>query len=91
MVHDAPPLAVAMMLGAEVPKSLTARHVAVFAHETAVRMPTPIGTVSEVQVVPASTVPMTTGLPKMPNPTAVHADFVAHEMPLRPSTLDGIA
>ena len=80
-----------MMLGEELPKSLTARHVVALTHETAVRMPTPAGTDSEVHVAPASTVPMTTGLPKMPNPTAVQSDFVAHEMPLRPSTLEGIA
>jgi hypothetical protein len=33
---------------------------------------------------------MMTGLPKMPNPTAVQFDVVTHEMPLRPATLAGI-
>ena len=45
-------------------------------HETLVKMPTEAGTVSEDQVVPALTVPMMTGLPKMPNPTAVQSDDV---------------
>ena len=53
-------------------------------------MPTPEGTGSEVQVVPASVVPMMTGLPKMPNPTAMQSDVVAHEMALRPATSEGI-
>ena len=53
-------------------------------------MPTPEGTGSEVQVAPALIVPMMTGLPKMPNPTAVQFDVVTHEMPLRPATLAGI-
>src|ERR1700722_17233247 len=32
---------------------------------------------------------MMTGLPKMPNPTAVQSDAVTHEMPFRPATLGG--
>ena len=79
-----------MMLGEEVPKSLTAWHTVVLAHETAVRMPTPEGTGSEVQVAPALTVPMMTGLPKMPNPTAMQSESLAHEMALRPATSEGI-
>lgn len=55
------------------------------------RSPTPAGTaVSAVQVVPESVVPMMTGLPKMPNPTAVQSDVVGHEIPLRPLTTEGI-
>jgi len=54
-------------------------------------MPTPDGTGSEVQVVPALTVPMMTGLPNMPKPTAVQSEADAHEMPSRPATSDGIA
>jgi hypothetical protein len=54
-------------------------------------MPTPEGTGSELQLTPASTVPMMTGLPKMPNPTAVQSDVDAHEMPLRPATWEGMA
>jgi hypothetical protein len=53
-------------------------------------MPTPEGTGSDVQVVPASVVPMMTGLPKMPNPTAMQSNVVAHEMALRPATLEGM-
>ena len=59
--------------------------------ETAVRIPTPVGTGSAVQEAPALTVPMMTGLPKMPNPTAVQSDVVAHETPLSPSTSGGMA
>ena len=54
-------------------------------------MPTPAGTDSDVQVAPAFTVPMMTGLPKRPNPTAVQSEVVAHEMALRPLTSEGIA
>jgi hypothetical protein len=79
------------MLGEELPKSLTARHAAGLAHETPVKMPTPVGTGSDVQVVPAFTVPMMTGLPKRPKPTAVQSEVVAHEMALRPLTPEGIA
>ena len=53
-------------------------------------MPTPEGTGSEAQVAPASVVPMMTGLPKMPNPTAMQSDVVAHEMALRPATSEGM-
>ena len=42
-----------------------------------------------VQLTPASTVPMMTGLPKMPNPTAVQSEVVAHEIALRPLTSAG--
>ena len=59
------------------------------AHETPVEMPTEEGTVSEDQVAPALTVPMMTGLPKMPKPTAVQSDDVMHEMPFRPATPEG--
>jgi hypothetical protein len=53
-------------------------------------MPTPEGTGSEAQVAPASVVPMMTGLPKMPNPTAVQSDVLEHEMALRPATSEGM-
>ena len=59
-------------------------------HETAVKTPTPAGTVSDVQVSPPSVVPMADGLPKMPNPTAVQSEVVAHEIPFRPLTSVGI-
>ena len=51
--------------------------------------PTPEGTGSEVQVAPASVVPMMTGLPKMPKPTAMQSDVLAHEMAVRPATSEG--
>ena len=78
-----------MMLGDDVPKSLTAVQMPPLTHETAVRMPTPEGTGSAFQVVPASAVPMITGLPKIPNPTAVQSEVDAHEIPLRPLTSAG--
>jgi len=53
-------------------------------------MPTPVGTVWLDHVTPALTVPMMTGLPKMPKPTAVQSDGVPQEMPLRPATSDGM-
>src|SRR5277367_24979 len=59
-------------------------------HETAVSTPTPDGTVSVAQVAPALTVPMITGLPKMPNPTAVQSELVGQEIALRPLTSGGI-
>ena len=59
-------------------------------HETAVKVPVPGGRFSDVQVVPPSVVPMTTGLPKMPNPTAVQSVVVGQEIPLRPLTWEGI-
>jgi hypothetical protein len=59
-------------------------------HETLVKTPTEAGTVSEDQVVPALMVPMMTGLPKMPKPTAVQSDVVTHEMPFSPATWEGI-
>lgn len=78
-----------MMLGEEVPKSLTAWHTREFTQEISVRMPTPEGTDSDVQLAPESTVPMMTGLPKIPNPTAVQAVVVGHEIALRPLTSAG--
>jgi hypothetical protein len=59
-------------------------------HETLVKTPTEAGAVSEDQVVPALTVPMMTGLPKMPKPTAVQSDVVTQEMPFSPATPEGI-
>jgi hypothetical protein len=59
-------------------------------HETLVKTPTEAGAVSEDQVVPASMVPMMTGLPKIPNPTAVQSDVVTQEMPFSPATLAGV-
>jgi len=59
-------------------------------HEIAVRVPVPGGTVSVVQDVPPSEVPIRTGLPKIPNPTAVQTEVDAHEIPLRPLTSAGI-
>ena len=77
------------MLGAKFSTSLTAWQIAGVAHETAVSAPTEEGTVSEDQVVPALTVPMMTGLPKMPKPTAVQSDDETQEMPFRPATPEG--
>lgn len=54
-------------------------------------MPTPVGTVSVIHVAPALVVPIMTGLLKTPKPTAVQSDVVAHEIPLSPTTLEGIA
>ena len=60
-----------------------------FTHEIAVRMPTPDGTGSTSQLAPALTVPMMTGLAKLPNPTAVQSEAVAHETALSPLTWAG--
>jgi len=62
----------------------------VLTHEIAVKVPVPGGTVSGVQVVPPSFVPITTGLPKIPNPTAVQSVVDGHEIPLRPLTSAGM-
>jgi hypothetical protein len=78
------------MLGADVPTSLTAWQSRELAQETAVKTPTPEGTVSAAQLPPALTVVMMTGLPNMPNPTAVQSAEVAHEIALRPLTSAGI-
>jgi len=59
-------------------------------HETAVKMPTPAGTVSAVHVPPPFAVPIATGPPKMPNPTAVQSELVAHEIPFSPLTWVGM-
>ena len=69
--HTVPPSVETMMLGDAEPKSLTAWQIEALTHETAVKTPTPDGTVPGVQVRPPSVVLMATGLPKMPNPTAV--------------------
>jgi hypothetical protein len=78
-----------MMLGAKFSTSLTAWQMTGVAHETAVSAPTEGGTVSEDHVVPALTVPMMTGLPNMPKPTAVQSDDETQEMPFRPATPEG--
>jgi hypothetical protein len=87
-----PPSVVMMMLGESSPelKSLTAWQIEVSTHETAVSSPIPGGAVRAAQVVPPSVVPMMTGLPNMPNPTAVQSEVDGHEMPFRPLTSDGI-
>jgi len=59
-------------------------------HEMAVSAPAPVGGVSWVQVDPPSVDPMTTGLPKMPIPTAVQSTVVGHEIPFRPLTAAGM-
>jgi len=59
-------------------------------HEAPVNTPTPAGIVSAVQVRPPSVVAITTGLPKMPNPTAVQSELVAHEIPFSPLTWVGM-
>ncbi|HEY6429351.1 MAG TPA: hypothetical protein VIX84_19175 [Acidimicrobiales bacterium] len=61
------------------------------AQDTAERAPTPAGTGWLVHVAPASVVVMMTGLEKTPKPTAMHREGDTHEMPVRPSTVDGIA
>src|ERR1700735_1361457 len=78
------------MLGAGLPASLTAWQIAGLVHDTLVKMPTEVGTVSEDHVLPALTVPMMTGLPKMPKPTAVQSDVVMQEMLFSPATSEGI-
>jgi hypothetical protein len=88
-VHVVPPLTVPMILGDDVPKSLTARQTEKLAQDIAVRMPTPAGTVSTLQLAPASTVPMMTELPKAPKPTAVQTEVVGHDMAVRPLTSAG--
>jgi len=55
----------------------------------AVRVPVPDGATSCVQVDPPSVVPMTAGLPKIPNPTAVQSTVVGHEIPSSPFTEAG--
>jgi hypothetical protein len=88
-----PPLVVTMMLGASSPelKSLTAWQVEALSQETAVSSPTPAGmAVSAVQVVPESDVPIMTGFPNIPKPTAVQTEVVGHEIPFRPLTSEGI-
>jgi hypothetical protein len=88
-----PPLAVTMMLGASSSelKSLTAWQVEALTQETAVSSPTPAGmAVSAVQVAPESVVPIMTGLPNIPKPTAVQSEIVGHEIPFRPLTSEGI-
>jgi len=87
-----PPSVVTMMLGESSPelKSLTAWQIEVLTHEMAVSSPIPVGAVRAAQVVPPSVVPMMTGLPNMPNPTAVQSEVDGHEIPFRPLTSDGI-
>ena len=60
--HDAPPLVVAMMLGAVVSYSLTAVQFDAVGHETPVRIPVPGGALSVVHVSPPSEVVMMIGL-----------------------------
>jgi hypothetical protein len=71
-------------------KSLTAWHIVALAQDTAESAPTPAGTGWLVHVAPASMVLMMTGLEKAPKPTAMHCEGDTHEMPVRPSTLEGI-
>ena len=78
------------MLGAGLPASLTAWQIAGLVHDTLVKTPTEVGTVSEDHVLPALTVPMMTGLPKMPKPTAVQSDVVMQEMLFSPATSEGV-
>ncbi len=58
--------------------------------ETPVRMPVSGGTLSVVHDTPPFEVPMMTGLPKMPKPTAVQSAVLEQEMELRPLTAPGI-
>ena len=86
--HTDPPSVVTMIAGESVGelKSLTASQTDALTHETPVKTPTPAGIVSAVQVPPPSVVPTATGSPKMPNPTAVQSELVAHEIPFSPLT-----
>jgi hypothetical protein len=74
------------MLGVKLSASLTAWQIDGLAQETPVKTPTEEGAVSEIHVAPALTVPMMTGLPKMPKPTAVQVDGEIQEIPFRPAT-----
>jgi hypothetical protein len=91
-VHEAPPFVVPMMLGEFGPEAnlLAARQFEGLEHETAVRRPTPAGRGSVDQLEPPLVVPITSGLPKMPNPTAVHTELVAQEIPFSPLTSGGM-
>jgi hypothetical protein len=80
---------VPMMLGPALLLALTARHVDGPAQAIPSNVPTLGGTVSFLHVLPPSVVPMMTGLPKMPNPTAVHDEVLTHAMPVSPSTSAG--
>ena len=53
-------------------------------------MPTPAGTDSATQLDPPSLVPISSGLPKIPKPTAVQSDVVMHDMAFRPLTWGGM-
>jgi hypothetical protein len=55
-----------------------------------VRVPTPGGIGSVDHVDPPSVVLISSGLPKMPNPTAVQSEVVAQDMPVSPLTWDGV-
>ena len=79
-----------MMLGDPDPNLLTAWHISDVTQSTALKMPTPAGTVSVVQSVPPLDVPMIIGVQKMPKPTAVQSEDVGQEMPLSPLTPAGI-
>lgn len=50
----------------------------------------PVGTGSVVQFAPPLVVAITTGLPNMPNPTAMQSVVVAHETLFRPLTCGGM-
>ncbi|HUE06078.1 MAG TPA: hypothetical protein VMP41_01545 [Acidimicrobiales bacterium] len=87
-VHEAPPFVVPMMLGEFGPEAdlLTAWHAEMLEHEMAVRRPTPVGIGSVSQLDPPLTVPINSGLPKMPNPTALQTVVVAQAIPFSPLT-----
>jgi hypothetical protein len=55
-------------------------------HDTALRMPTPGGIGSMDQLDPPLVVPISSGRPKIPNPTAVQKAVVAQEIPFIPLT-----
>jgi hypothetical protein len=49
-------------------------------------MPTPAGIDSIDQLEPPFIVPISSGLPKMPKPTAVQTEMEAQEIPFKPLT-----
>jgi hypothetical protein len=93
VLHVTPPLLVRMMLGApEVEsKALTAWQLRVVEHETPTSLPTFGGTVCTVQLLPPSFVPMTVGVEKLENPTAIQLTTDPQEILSNPLTLAGMS
>ena len=90
--HAVPPSVETMMLGEAEPKSLTAWQIEVLdTRDSGQDADSGWNSLRAVQVRPPSVVLMATGLPKMPNPTAVQSLVVAHEIPFKPLTWVGMS